>query len=109
MIIIKEIRKKSNMPIIIVTSRDNEIDELLSINNGADNYITKTFNIHILLSKINSLLRITKSQENIDKIDAKDFILNINKSTIEKDNTIIEHTKNEFRVLKYLVQNRKHI
>ncbi len=109
MIIIKEIRKKSNIPIIIVTSKYNEIDELLSINNGADHYITKPFNIHILLAKINSLLRRTKSQENIDKIDAKDFILNINKSTIEKDNTIIEHTKNEFRVLKYLVQNRKHI
>lgn len=107
--ICKEIRKKSNMPIIIITSRDNEIDELLSINNGADHYITKPFNIHILLAKINSLLRRTKSQENIDKIDAKDFILNINKSTIEKDNNIIELTKNEFRILKYLVQNRNKI
>lgn len=107
--ICKEIRKKSNMPIIIITSRDNEIDELLSINNGADHYITKPFNIHILLAKINSLLRRTKTQENIDTIDAKDFILNINKSTIEKDNTIIELTKNEFRILKYLVQNRNKI
>ena len=107
--ICKEIRKKSNMPIIIITSRDNEIDELLSINNGADHYITKPFNIHILLAKINSLLRRTKSQENIDRIDAKDFILNINKSTIEKDNNIIELTKNEFRILKYLVQNRNKI
>lgn len=107
--ICKEIRKKSNMPIIIITSRDNEIDELLTINNGADHYITKPFNIHILLAKINSLLRRTKSQENIDRIDAKDFILNINKSTIEKDNTIIELTKNEFRILKYLVQNRNKI
>ena len=107
--ICKEIRKKTNMPIIIITSRDNEIDELLSINNGADHYITKPFNIHILLAKINSLLRRTKSQENIDKIDAKDFILNINKSTIEKDNNTIELTKNEFRILKYLVQNRNKI
>ena len=107
--ICKEIRKKSNMPIIIITSRDNEIDELLSINNGADHYITKPFNIHILLAKINSLLRRTKTQENIDTIDAKDFILNINKSTIEKNNTIIELTKNEFRILKYLVQNRNKI
>lgn len=107
--ICKEIRKKSNMPIIIITSRDNEIDELLSINNGADHYITKPFNIHILLAKINSLLRRTKTQENIDTIDAKDFILNINKGTIEKDNNIIELTKNEFRILKYLVQNRNKI
>ena len=80
----KEIRKKSNMPIIIVTSRDNEIDELLSINNGADHYITKPFNIHILLAKISSLLRRTSMvTENSDIIDDKEFILNINKSTIQ--------------------------
>ena len=108
--ICKEIRKKSNMPIIIVTSRDNEIDELLSINNGADHYITKPFNIHILLAKISSLLRRTSMvTENIDIIDAKDFILNINKSTIQKGEKCIELTKNEFRILKYLVQNRDKI
>ena len=47
----KEIRKQSDMWIIIVTSRDNELDELVSINYGADHYITKPFNIHILLAK----------------------------------------------------------
>lgn len=108
--ICKEIRKKSNMPIIIITSRDNEIDELLSINNGADHYITKPFNIHILLAKISSLLRRTNaSTENMDIIDAKDFILNIDKSTIQKGNKCVELTKNEFRILKYLVQNRNKI
>ena len=106
----KEIRKSSNMPIIIITSRDNEIDELLSINNGADHYITKPFNIHILLAKINSLLRRTNmTNTNSDIIDAKDFILNINKCTIEKDGNSIELTKNEFKILKYLVQNRDKI
>ena len=108
--ICKEIRKKSNMPIIIVTSRDNEIDELLSINNGADHYITKPFNIHILLAKINSLLRrASMANENTDIIDAKDFVLNINKSTIQKNDKCIELTKNEFRILKYLVENRDKI
>ncbi len=48
--ICKEIRKQSNLPIIIVTSRNNEIDELLSLNYGADHYITKPFNIQILLA-----------------------------------------------------------
>lgn len=108
--ICKEIRKNSNMPIIIITSRDSEIDELLSINNGADHYITKPFNIHILLAKISSLLRRTSmSIENSDIIDAKDFTLNINKSTIQKGDKCIELTKNEFRILKYLVQNRDKI
>ncbi len=106
----KEIRKQSNMPIIIITSRDNELDELISLNYGADHYITKPFNIQILLAKISSLLRRTNmTLENNNKIDTKDFILNISKSTIQKDDKSIELTKNEFRILKYLVENREKI
>lgn len=108
--ICKEIRKQSNMPIIIVTSRDNELDELISINYGADHYITKPFNIQILLAKITSLLRRTNMVADMgEKIDAKDFILNISKSTIEKGDKSIELTKNEFRILKFLIQNREKI
>ena len=105
----KEVRKVSSVPIIIITSRDNEIDELLSINYGADHYVTKPFNIQILLAKISSLLRRTSFGNNIEKIDAKDFILNISKSLIEKDEKEIELTKNEFKILKYLVQKRNKI
>ena len=107
--ICKEIRAKSNVPIIIVTSRDNEIDELLSINYGADHYITKPFNIQILLAKINSLLRRSYAGNYSEKIDAKQFILNTSKSTIEKGNIEIELTKNEFKILKYLLQYRNKI
>ncbi len=107
--ICKEVRKQSNMPIIIITSRDNELDELLSINNGADHYITKPFNIQILLAKIGSLLKRTNMQKINDKIDVKDFILNTSNNTIEKDGKIIELTKNEYKILKYLVQNREKI
>lgn len=108
--ICKEIRKQSDMPIIIVTSRDNELDELISINYGADHYITKPFNIQILLAKIASLLRRSNMLGEInEKIDAKDFILNTAKSTIEKEGTSIELTKNEYKILKYFVQNREKI
>ena len=96
--ICKEVRRQSNMPIIIITSRDNELDELLSINNGADHYITKPFNIQILLAKIGSLLKRTNMQEINDKIDVKDFILNTSNNTIEKDGKIIELTKNEYKI-----------
>lgn len=102
----KEIRKQSNMGIIIITSRDNELDELVSINYGADYYITKPFNIQILLAKINAVLRRTNSIKANDKIDAKDFILNISNSTITKNDKTIELTKNEYKILKYLVENR---
>lgn len=97
------------MGIIIVTSRDNELDELLSINYGADHYITKPFNIQILLARISSLLKRTDNNEIKDKINTKDFILNTFNSTIEKDNKIIELTKNEYKILKYLIENRNRI
>ena len=107
--ICKEIRKQSNIPIIIVTSRDNELDELISINYGADHYITKPFNIQILLAKISSLLRRTNMTAENNRIDVKDFILNLSKSTIEKEGKSVELTKNEYRILKYLVENREKI
>lgn len=105
--VLKEIRKKSDVGVIVVTSRDNEIDELLSINYGADQYITKPFNIQILLAKIASVLRRTSHDlDTKDVINAKDFILNMSNSTIEKDGKSIELTKNEYRILKYLTQNK---
>ena len=108
--ICKEIRKQSQMPIIIVTSRDSELDELISINYGADHYVTKPFNLQILLAKIASVLRRTsKVEEFREKIDARDFILNVAKSSIEKDDKTIELTKNEYKILKYLLQNRDKI
>lgn len=108
--ICKELRKRSQIPIIIITSRDNELDELLSLNYGADHYVTKPFNLQILLAKISSLLRRSNmGNANLDKIDAKQFILNLSKSTIEKGNKEIELTKNEFKILKYLLQHREKI
>lgn len=104
--ICKEIRKQSNMGIIMVTSRESELDELISINYGADHYITKPYNIQILLAKIASLLRRTDSNAIKDKIDAKDFILNLSNSTIERSGKTIELTKNEYKMLKYLIENR---
>lgn len=105
--VLKEIRKVSEVPIIMITSRDNEIDELLSMNYGADHYVTKPFNIQILLAKINSVLRRSKALENgANKIDCHEFILNISKSLIEKDDKKIELTKNELKILHFLVQRR---
>lgn len=103
-----ELRKKSCVPIIIITSKDSELDELVSINNGADHFVTKPFNIQILLAKINSLLS-RSSFTNTDIINAKDFILNVSKCTLEKNDLCIELTKNEFRILRYLVLNRNKI
>ena len=83
------------------------MDELLSMNYGADHYVTKPFNIQILLAKIASVLRRSTALEtSFDKIDCHEFILNISKSLIEKDEKKIELTKNELKILHFLVQRR---
>ena len=104
----KEIRKTSDVPIIMVTSRDNDIDELLSLNYGADQYVTKPYNIQILLAKINGLLKRNKKQDKtLEEIDCGEFLLNIQERVIKKDNKKIELTKNEYTILYYLSINRK--
>ena len=103
MFVCKNLRKLSNVPIIMITSRDSEIDELMSLNYGADQYVTKPFNIQILLAKITGLLKRNNNLGNIpDKIDCNGFLLNIAERTIEKDNIKIDLTKNEYSILYYL-------
>ena len=106
----KEVRKTSDVPIIMVTSRDNEIDELMSLNYGADQYVTKPYNIQILLAKINGLLkRNKKSDKEMQEIDCDGFKLNIAERVIKKDDRKIELTKNEYTILYYLCINRARI
>ena len=103
----KEIRKTSNVPIIMITCRDNELDELISLNNGADQYVTKPYNLQILLAKISGLLkRNQRTDMKQNKIDFKDFILDVSKSVIEANNKQVELTKNEFKILHFLTLNR---
>ena len=108
--ICKEIRKTSNVPIIMVTSRDSEMDELLSLNYGADQYVTKPYNIQILLAKIVGLLKRNKNAgNNPDKIDCGEFVLNTAGRIIEKEDNKVELTKNEYKILEYLVIHRQQV
>ena len=106
----KEVRKVSNVPIIMITSRDNEIDELMSLNYGADQYVTKPYNIQILLAKINGLLkRKQNAGRNPEKIDCHGFVLNIAERAIEKDNQKMDLTKNEYNILYYLSTHKNEV
>jgi hypothetical protein len=108
--ICKEIRKISNVPIIMVTSRDSEMDELFSLNYGADQYVTKPYNIQILLAKIVGLLKRNQNAgNNPDKIDCGEFVLNTAGRIIEKEDNKVELTKNEYKILEYLVLHRQQV
>lgn len=94
----------------MVTSRDNEIDELLSLNNGADQYVTKPYNSRILLAKVSGLLKRAQNMEAYqNRINYNGLTLDISKSIIEKENEKIELTKNELKIFHFLLLNKDKI
>ena len=102
--LLREIRRQSDVPVIIITSRDSEMDELLSMHYGADNYVTKPFNTQLLLAKIQVILRRTRAVEAGDSLDCGAFSLNLSKSRIEKDGEAAELTGNELKILRCLIK-----
>lgn len=107
--LLKELRKESDVPVIMITSRDNEMDELLSMHYGADHYVTKPFNTEILLAKIMAILKRTSNAMSQEKINCGQFTLDVSKSRIEKDEKWVELTGNELKIMKCLVKNKGNI
>lgn len=107
--ICREIRKASNVPIIVVTSRNSEIDELMSMNLGADDFITKPYNTQILLARISSIIR--RAYQNIESevFEFRRLKYNMSTSEMEFDDKKIELTKNESRILATLIRNKEKI
>lgn len=91
--ICREVRKTLNIPIIIVTSRDSEIDELMSMNLGADDFITKPYNTQILLARISAVLKRTYTDVNSDVLVYKDLSLDLSKGTITAFGQSVELSK----------------
>ncbi|WP_195940104.1 response regulator transcription factor [Romboutsia sp. 1001713B170131_170501_G6] len=104
--ICREIRKKSDIPIIVVTSKDTEMDELMSMNLGADDFITKPYNTQILLARINSILKRTYKESNTDILLYKKLALDLSKDIAIFENQEVDLTKNEFRILNCLMKNK---
>ncbi|QIK69772.1 response regulator transcription factor [Erysipelothrix sp. HDW6C] len=105
----KEIRKLSDVPIIVVTSRDNTMDELMSMNLGADDFITKPYNLQILLARLQSVLRRAYEKADMQVITIRGVELDIPRGIVRFQGTEQELTKNELRILSYLIQNKNTI
>ncbi len=106
-LLLKNIRKKSNIPIIMVTSKTNEADEALSIMYGADDYIIKPYNPTILLLRISNIFK--RCEQKLDIIKFKNLIININKGIIKNNEKEITLTKNEMIIFSYLLNNKERI
>jgi DNA-binding response OmpR family regulator len=105
----REIRKQSQVPIIIVTSRDTEIDELVGMNLGADDFVTKPYNTQILLARIRSTLRRSDPSVTGARLPCGRFSLNHARGTLVVGEVEIELTRNELRILGRLCERRGEI
>ena len=106
-ILLQEIRKESNVPVIMVTSRNTESDEVLSISYGADDYITKPYNPNILLLRIGAVLK--RSTKDKEYITYKDLNINIQKGIIARGKKEVVLTKNEMIIFNYLLNHQNRI
>ena len=102
--LLKQIRKNSNVPIIMVTSKDSEIDEILAMSYGADDYITKPYNPTILLLHIEAIFkRLNKIDNNLVYHGVN---INLSKSILKKDNIELLLSKNEMSIFYFLFMNQ---
>ena len=100
-LLLKEFRKHSNLPVIMVTSRNSETDEVLSMSYGADDYITKPYNPTILLLRIANLLK--RASEKGENYKYKDLIISPEKGLLSNGTSEILLTKNEMIIFSYLL------
>ena len=99
----KEIRSLSDVPVIMLTARSEEFDELLGYESGADDYVTKPFSPTILVKKVEALLRRTKSAAYL--AGEKDLTFNHEAHEVRLNGQEIELTLKEYNILKKLLEN----
>ena len=106
-ILLQKIRKESNVPIIMVTSKNNEADEVLSMSYGADDYITKPYNPTILLLRINAIFKRMENKNDI--LTYNKLEINPKKGIIKNEKEEIILTKNEMIIFTFLLANKGNI
>ncbi|MDU6854670.1 MAG: response regulator transcription factor [Zhenhengia sp.] len=104
--ICREVRAKSNVPIIVVTSRNTDMDELISMNLGADDFITKPYHTQVLLAHINAVLKRTMHATPLQVLSHKEVMLSLGSGIVSYKDKQVELTKNEQRILTLLMRHK---
>lgn len=105
--ILQNIRRKTNVPIIVLMRKNSIEDQIMALHLGADDYITKPYNIRLLLLKISAIVRRCKATTSI--LNYKDLEINRQKGIIKKENELTLLTKNEMIILNFLLNNKNRI
>ena len=102
-----EIRKVSKTPVIFLSSASDNMNILMALNMGGDDFIVKPFDLNILTAKVQAMLRRTYDfSAGTDLMECQGAVLNLNDASLNWQGKRIELTKNEFRILQLLMENR---
>nr|WP_069650729.1 response regulator YycF [Caloranaerobacter ferrireducens] len=103
--VLKEIRHKLKTPVLMLTAKEEEVDKVLGLELGADDYITKPFSMRELIARVKANLRrvdMSSGNSNGEIIVCEDLVIDLNRYEVKKNNKIIELTLREFELLKFL-------
>ncbi len=105
-----EIRKKSSAPILFLSSHAENMDIVMAVNMGGDDYVTKPFSMDVLIAKIHALLRRTYSYYSDRSIlEAGGAELDVGRGALVHGSRSIDLTRNELRILRSLIENKNNI
>lgn len=102
--LLRDIRKESSVPVIMLTSRTTEVDEVLSMSYGADDYITKPYNPTILLLRIAAILK--RVNKGCEAIYYNAAVVNLSKGTLVQEERELYFTKNEMIIFQMMLNKR---
>lgn len=104
----REMRKSSDIPIIMLTARSEEFDQLMGFESGADDYVTKPFSPAVLVKRIEALLRRAEGRV-VPAEKQEGLVINKESYVAYLDGNILELTLKEFEILVYLTENKSHV
>lgn len=107
--VLRELRKQSNIPVIMLTSKNSDIDEIMSMSYGADDYISKPYNPTLLLLRIETLFRHLEKQSENEFLLYKEIKVDLLRSNLIYQGKEIILSKNEITILAYLMKNHGRI
>jgi len=108
--ICKKVRQSSPIPIIFLTASDEEVNIVMGLDIGGDDYITKPFKLNELISRINALLRRAKlTDSSVSLLKSNGITINLSENRVFKEETEIELTTAEYRLLCLLMQNPERV
>lgn len=112
--ILHELRQFSDVPVVMLTAKDTDTDQVMGLEGGADDYVTKPFSPFTLLARIKAILRRFQPAENSNsfsqRIEGKHFIINLDTFEVVLNETnILDLTPREFELLSFMARHPKHV